>query len=73
MLKIVRFIKFIKELSSRKTDYPRVINFDITSKCNLNCEHCYWKKTYDSTKELTDSDWEEIFLKHKELGRVLFF
>ena len=68
MLKIVRFIKFIKELSSRKTDYPRVINFDITSKCNLNCEHCYWKKTYDSTKELTDSDWEEIFLKHKELG-----
>jgi len=67
MSKIVRLFKFIKEFK-KKRECPSVVNFDITSRCNLDCEHCYWKKTSDSKKELSDKEWKEIFLKYKNKG-----
>lgn len=67
MLKIVRFLKFIKRIKEKK-DFPHIVNYDITSQCNLNCEHCYWRKTHNSREELSDEEWERIFLGHKKSG-----
>ncbi|MDC7126999.1 MAG: radical SAM protein [Spirochaetales bacterium] len=60
MSKATRLYQFLHGMT-QKTTYPSVINFDITSKCNLYCEHCYWRKNYDPAGEFTDSEWEEIF------------
>lgn len=50
------------------TKKPQRANFDITWKCNLNCEHCYWKKYSHGKKELTDEEWEDIFRRHRKEG-----
>lgn len=72
MLKIVRFLKFIKRIREKK-DFPHIVNYDITSQCNLNCEHCYWRKTQNSKEELSDEEWENIFLRHKERGATAVY
>ncbi len=67
MLKIVRFLKFLKGIKERK-DFPRIVNYDITSQCNLNCEHCYWRNARNSRKEVSDEEWEKLFQDHKKRG-----
>ena len=67
MLKSISFLKFIKRIKEKK-DFPHIVNYDITSQCNLNCEHCYWRKTRNSREELSDDEWEKIFLGHKKRG-----
>ena len=67
MLKIYRFLKFLKAMKEKK-EFPRVVNYDITSQCNLNCEHCYWRKTPNPKEELSDEEWEKLFQTHKKRG-----
>jgi Fe-coproporphyrin III synthase len=67
MLKIFRFLKFLKGIKGKK-DFPRVVNYDVTSQCNLNCEHCYWRKTRNSGEEVSDEQWAKLFQAHKERG-----
>ncbi len=50
------------------TGKPQYANYDVTWKCNLNCEHCYWKKYSYGKKELTDKEWEHVFKKNKKRG-----
>jgi MoaA/NifB/PqqE/SkfB family radical SAM enzyme len=72
VLKIVRFLKFIKRIKEKK-DFPHIVNYDITSQCNLNCEHCYWRKTLNLKEELSDAEWEKIFLRHKKSGATAVY
>ena len=67
MFKIIRILKFVKRIKEKK-DFPYIVNYDITSQCNLNCEHCYWRKTSKSREELSDKEWENIFIDHKKRG-----
>ncbi len=50
------------------TNKPQFANYDVTWKCNLNCEHCYWKKYSYGKKELSDEEWERAFIEHKKNG-----
>ncbi|MDD5418016.1 MAG: radical SAM protein [Candidatus Nanoarchaeia archaeon] len=69
--KVIRFFRFLKNYQkNKKKTFPDVVNYDITSKCNLKCEHCYWWKTR-ATKELTDKEWEKVFKEHVEKGAVM--
>lgn len=67
MSKFLRFITRIANLK-KKRDFPSVVNYEITSRCNLKCEHCYWHKTLKSTKELSDAEWKKVFLEHRKKG-----
>jgi len=67
MFKIYRFIKFLKVIKEKKI-FPHVVNYDITSQCNLNCEHCYWRKTGSSREEVSDEAWAKLFQEHKKRG-----
>ena len=67
MGKIKRFLGFVIGVL-KKREAPNTLNVDITSRCNLNCEHCYWRKTYDPKKEPTDKEWEKTFKKWKKKG-----
>jgi len=67
MSKTSRLFSFLKN-SLKKKDFPDVINYEITSRCNLNCEHCYWRKTIKSKKELSCDEWKHVFLEHKSRG-----
>lgn len=64
MSKITRFFRFLISYFKRN----KVLGIDITSDCNLNCSHCYWFKTKNPQKELTDEEWRETFLKFREKG-----
>lgn len=66
MSKISRFIRFVKGAKEQK-NFPRAVNYDITSRCNLKCEHCYWRKN-PQKKELSDKDWERVFKEHVKKG-----
>jgi MoaA/NifB/PqqE/SkfB family radical SAM enzyme len=57
----------------RVNKIPPAINYDITYRCQLNCEHCYfarsWVKDHKNDElELTDDQWIRIFKKHYSLG-----
>jgi MoaA/NifB/PqqE/SkfB family radical SAM enzyme len=65
--KIGRMYRLIKS-NTKKTNRYHIVNYEITSRCNLKCEHCYWRKTNNSTEELSDEEWIEIFLDHKSQG-----
>ena len=67
MSKAVRLANFLKGSIKKKED-PNVVNFDITSKCNLFCEHCYWRKSCNPEKELSDGEWNKIFLDFHKKG-----
>lgn len=60
MLKVF-WIKF-KELLRRGSVYPAF--FDITSKCNLKCPHCYFFRGRQ-TRDLSYQEWEELFARYK--------
>ncbi|NHI90999.1 MAG: radical SAM protein [Candidatus Lokiarchaeota archaeon] len=54
---------------------PLSANYEITYKCNLNCEHCYFNKAVKEkleqgipTTELTDKQWIKNFKYHRSLG-----
>jgi MoaA/NifB/PqqE/SkfB family radical SAM enzyme len=69
MFNMIRFLKFVKRI--RKPNiFPLIVNYDITSRCNLNCEHCYWRKTNNSWEELSDEEWETVFWEHKKRGAI---
>jgi len=72
MFKIRRFIKFIRDFS-KESDFPRIVNYDITSRCNLNCEHCYCMKSLKAEHELSDDEWRDIFTEHKSRGATFAF
>ena len=72
MNKIIRFFKFLRDYK-KETVLPRVANYEITSKCNLKCAHCYWWKADNSKKELTSEEWTEVFLDHKSKGVSMAF
>ncbi len=39
-----------------------VANFDITSKCTLACEHCYFLRSLkEDMSDLTDEEWGKVF------------
>lgn len=69
------FKKFIKLVLSnfKKKDFPGIVNYDITSNCNLNCEHCYWRKTYNPKKEISDKEWIKIFKDHVKKGTTMAY
>ena len=67
MSKIVGVLPFIKRIKEEE-HFPHYVNYDITSQCNLNCEHCYWRKTFNSREELPDEEWARIFLEHRKRG-----
>jgi MoaA/NifB/PqqE/SkfB family radical SAM enzyme len=72
MSKVARFLKFVRNSLSREVvGFHSVVNYDITSRCNLRCQHCYWRKTYEPSKELSDEDWKKAFLEHKAKGVVM--
>ncbi|MBD3230931.1 MAG: radical SAM protein [Candidatus Lokiarchaeota archaeon] len=57
-----------KYLKNRITNIPLAVNYDITYKCNLNCEHCYFRSSNPKPWELSDEQWHEVFKKHHSLG-----
>ncbi|MCE1189591.1 MAG: radical SAM protein [Ignavibacteria bacterium] len=46
---------------------PISVNYDITYKCNLDCIHCYFYKNNNKTMvdALSDEEWEQVFIRHK--------
>lgn len=57
-----------KFLKNKITGIPLAVNYDITYKCNLNCEHCYFRSSNPKPWELTDEQWHEVFINHHSLG-----
>ncbi len=56
------FLIKAKELVGRGSVTPAF--FDITSKCNLKCPHCYFFKGRQ-TKSLSFEEWEALFAKYR--------
>ncbi|NVM54729.1 MAG: radical SAM protein [Candidatus Helarchaeota archaeon] len=57
----------------RVNGVPPSINYDITYRCQLNCEHCYFARSWikdrkDDELELTDEQWKRVFKKHYSMG-----
>jgi len=57
----------------RMNKIPPAINYDITYRCQLNCEHCYFAKSWvkdrkDDELELSDEQWQKVFKKHYSMG-----
>ena len=65
--KVRRFFKFLRDFK-KESGFPRVASYEITSRCNLNCQHCYWRKSSNSEDELTDEQWKEVFTEHRSRG-----
>jgi MoaA/NifB/PqqE/SkfB family radical SAM enzyme len=51
-----------------KKAMPMAANYEITSHCNLKCQHCYLSNSCLLLKELDEQEWEKAFLRHKENG-----
>lgn len=47
---------------------PQSINYDITGTCNARCKHCYFFKNWNSSQEVTNDQWKNIFEFHHSLG-----
>jgi len=54
---------------------PLSVNYEITFKCNLKCEHCYFHRAVEEKREqgktlfeLSDEQWLNIFKYHQSLG-----
>lgn len=52
----------LKENNYEKTEYPLVVGFKITDKCNFNCTNCYVQK---GNNDLKLADFKDIFFKLK--------
>jgi len=70
--KFIRFLKFLRDFK-KGSAFPRVSSYEITSRCNLNCEHCYWMKGINLENELSDDEWGNVFLEHKSRGVTFAF
>lgn len=62
-----------KKYEAEGKHIPPILISSITSKCNLHCAGCYARaidSCNDNTpvKQLTDKEWEKIFLEAKALG-----
>ncbi len=68
--KPIRFIRVsYKYLLTRYQKAIIVANYDITSRCNLRCRHCYFFKTQDlPLEEPSDEQWANIFKNHFQEG-----
>lgn len=66
-------------LRNRALRVPLGVNFDITYRCNLFCEHCYFAASVDAREnaarqakfkkmELSDAQWHEVFTNFKARG-----
>jgi MoaA/NifB/PqqE/SkfB family radical SAM enzyme len=72
MSKFNRFLRFLRDFK-KASGFPRIANYEITSRCNLNCEHCYWRRSLNSSDELSDDQWRAVFTEHKSRGVTLAF
>ena len=68
MSKLGRLFKFLYKEVIRKKNFPNTVNYEITAKCNLKCEHCYRNKSWDVENELSDKEWIKLFKDHKKRG-----
>jgi MoaA/NifB/PqqE/SkfB family radical SAM enzyme len=72
--KTIGFFDVVKRyVQFRVNKIPPAINYDITYRCQLNCEHCYFSRSWvkdckNDELELSDDEWRDIFLKHYALG-----
>ncbi|MFX1298642.1 MAG: radical SAM protein [Promethearchaeota archaeon] len=72
--KAIRFLGPIKRyFEFRVNGIPPAINYDITYRCQLNCEHCYFARSWVKDRkndelELTDDQWIRVFKRHYSLG-----
>lgn len=58
-------------LKQKKVDHPVHGNYDITSRCNFHCEHCYFYRSYpdqSGKNDLSDKEWQEKFAADYEAG-----
>ena len=62
-------------LKRRFTKAPMATNYDLTYKCNLRCEHCYFHRAVEekclqgeSLNDLTNEQWIKIFKYHRSIG-----
>ena len=62
-------------LKSRLKHFPLSVNYELTYKCNLKCEHCYFHRAVEEKRnegkelfELTDEQWIKVFNHHQSMG-----
>lgn len=57
---------------SMLADRPVAVNFDITYRCNLRCEHCYYWTSVNAlgikNRELTGDQWRQVFEQYQHKG-----
>lgn len=68
-----QFVEWVGSFIKNKTvNIPLAVNFDITYKCNLRCEHCYYWTSVNALGikpyELSDEQWLYVFKYYKRLG-----
>lgn len=68
--KLVRFLRMtVKYGYVKSKKIVTVANYDVTGRCNLRCQHCYFFKSHHQYRwEPTDDQWEEIFQEHYHNG-----
>lgn len=72
LTKVTRMYRFIRDFKQNGS-FPKVANYEITARCNLNCEHCYWKKGLKGPQELSSEQWTRVFAEHRERGMTFAF
>ena len=72
LIKIARMYRFIRDFK-RDSSFPKVANYEITARCNLECEHCYWRKGLQGPDELSAEQWSQVFAEHKQRGVTFAF
>jgi len=67
----------IGQFKWRLMKVPLAVNYDLTYKCNLRCEHCYFFSSVEEKRhenslrpELTDSQWIKVFKYHRSRGVI---
>ena len=68
-----QFIEFLSNFMKLGLfNVPVAVNFDITYKCNLRCEHCYYWTSVNQLGikrwELSDEQWFDVFRHYKGIG-----
>ena len=68
---IKTFEKYVLEnLKTKDFIFPFSVAWQITSRCNLRCKHCYYIDKDYSSKEITKERFKEILDELNELGIV---